>query len=103
GGPPKAPGGLWSPGPLGGGRYLGDDPPDDRFGSRVGEDFNSHPDAEIVRSQPGLGAVLGARVLGEFGDDPNRYVDRNARRNYAGTSPVTRASGKKRAVLARLE
>jgi transposase len=64
-------------------------------------DFESHPDAEIVRSLPGLGTILGARVLGEFGDDPNRYADGKARRNYAGTSPVTRASGKKRAVLAR--
>ncbi|MGH9127466.1 MAG: IS110 family transposase, partial [Acidimicrobiales bacterium] len=63
--------------------------------------FESHPDAEIVRSQPGLGVVLGARVLGEFGDDPNRYADGRARRNYAGTSPVTKASGNKRAVLAR--
>jgi len=64
-------------------------------------DFDVHPDAQIVRSLPGLGTVLGARVLGEFGDDPNRYADAKARRNYAGTSPVTRASGKKRAVLAR--
>jgi transposase len=38
--------------------------------------------------------VLGARVLGEFGDDPNRYADAKSRRNYAGTSPVTKASGK---------
>ncbi len=63
--------------------------------------FESHPDAQIVRSQPGLGTVLGARVLGEFGDDPDRYADARSRKNYAGTSPVTRASGKKRAVLAR--
>lgn len=63
--------------------------------------FESHPDAEIVRSLPGLGTVLGARVLGEFGDDPERYSDTKARKNYAGTSPVTRASGKKKAVLAR--
>ena len=45
--------------------------------------------------------VLGARVLGEFGDDPNRYTDAKSRKNYAGTSPLTVASGKKRAVLAR--
>jgi transposase len=63
--------------------------------------FGRHPDAEIYRSQPGLGAVLGARVLAEFGDDPTRYADAKARRNYAGTSPITRASGTKRAVLAR--
>ena len=56
--------------------------------------FGRHPDAEIYRSQPGMGAILGARVLGEFGDDPHRYADGKARRNYAGTSPLTRASGK---------
>jgi hypothetical protein len=63
--------------------------------------FGSHPDAEIYLSQPGLGSVLGARVLAEFGDDPGRYADAKSRRNYAGTSPVTKASGTKRAVLAR--
>jgi transposase len=68
---------------------------------QVEADFGRHPDAEIYRSQPGLGAVLGARVLGESGDDPHRYADGKARRNYAGTSPLTRASGKKKVVAAR--
>jgi hypothetical protein len=45
--------------------------------------------------------ILGARVLGEFGDDPNRYADTRCRKNYAGTSPITRASGTRRVVLAR--
>ena len=63
--------------------------------------FETHPDADIYLSLPGLGVVLGARVLGEFGDDPNRYTDAKSRKNYAGTSPLTIASGKKRAVLAR--
>jgi transposase len=63
--------------------------------------FETHPDADIYLSLPGLGVVLGARVLGEFGDDPNRYTDPKSRKNYAGTSPLTIASGKKRAVLAR--
>jgi hypothetical protein len=63
--------------------------------------FESHPDAEVVRSLPGLGTVLGARVLGEFGDEPNRYATAKSRKNYAGTSPITRASGTKRVVLAR--
>ncbi len=63
--------------------------------------FETHPDADIYRSLPGLGVILGARVLGEFGDDPNRYTDAKCRKNYAGTSPLTIASGKKRAVLAR--
>jgi len=63
--------------------------------------FGQHPDAEIYRSQPGIGAVLGARVLGEFGDDPHRYADAKSRKNYAATSPITRASGKKKIVAAR--
>jgi transposase len=63
--------------------------------------FGQHPDAEIYLSQPGLGVVLGARVLAEFGDDKNRYADARARKNYAGTSPITRQSGKKKTVLAR--
>jgi len=68
---------------------------------QVEQCFGRHPDAEIYRSQPGLGEVLGARVLGEFGDDPERYAGARARKNYAGTSPITRASGKKKTVLAR--
>jgi transposase len=63
--------------------------------------FGRHPDAEIYRSQPGLGQILGARVLAEFGDDPTRYADARSRKNYAATSPITRQSGKKKLVLAR--
>ena len=63
--------------------------------------FGRHPDAEIYLSQPGLGRILGARVLGEFGDDPDRYASSKARKNYAATSPITRASGKKKVVTAR--
>jgi len=63
--------------------------------------FGQHPDAEIIGSQPGLGPILGARVLAEFGDDPHRYADAKSRKNYAGTSPITRKSGKKKTVLAR--
>jgi transposase len=63
--------------------------------------LGQHPDAQIILSQPGLGTVLGARVLAEFGDAPQRYPSAKARKNYAGTSPVTRQSGKKKIVLAR--
>lgn len=63
--------------------------------------FEQHPDADIYLSLPGIGVILGARALGEFGDAPNRYANPKSRRNYAGTSPITRASGKHRAVHAR--
>jgi transposase len=68
---------------------------------QVEENSGQHQDAEIYLSQPGLGAITGARVLGEFGDDPHRYACAKARRNYAATSPITRASGKKKIVAAR--
>ncbi len=68
---------------------------------QVAEHFGQHPDAEIILSQPGMGPLTGARVLAEFGDAPQRYADAKARKNYAGTSPITRASGKKKVVAAR--
>ena len=67
----------------------------------VAEHFGRHPAADIYLSQPGLGVVLAARTLGEFGDDKKRFVDARARKNYSGQSPITRASGKKTIVLAR--
>jgi hypothetical protein len=67
----------------------------------LSEHFDQHPDAKIVRSLPGLGTILGARVLGEFGDDRTRFASPKSRKNYAGTSPITRASGRSRIVLAR--
>lgn len=70
--------------------------------AELAESFEGHPDAEILRSLPGLGVVLGARVLAEFGDDRTRYQDARARRCYAGTAPITRASGTRYVVLARM-
>ncbi len=68
---------------------------------QVEESFGRHPDAEIILSQPGIGSVIGARVLAEFGDAPGRYASAKSRKNYAATSPITRASGKRKVVLAR--
>lgn len=67
----------------------------------LADHFDQHPDAKIIRSLPGLGTILGARALGEFGDDPNRFIDAKSRKNYAATSPITRASGRSHVVLAR--
>ena len=68
---------------------------------QVRRHFGRHPDAEIYLFQLDMGAILGAQVLGEFGDDPSRYADGKARGNYAAASPITRASGKKKIVAAR--
>ncbi|GAA3518076.1 IS110 family transposase [Streptosporangium album] len=68
---------------------------------QVGAHFGQHPDTEIYLSQPGIGTVLGARVLAEFGDAAGRYASAKARKNYAATSPITRQSGKSKTVQAR--
>src|SRR5205085_9114702 len=70
--------------------------------AQLAADFREHPDAEILLSQPGLGLVLSARVLGESGDDPTRYVNAKARKDYAGNAPVTKRSGKWKMVSRRL-
>jgi transposase len=65
------------------------------------ESFNQHPDAEIITSFPGLGPLTGARVLAEIGDDRSRFADAKGLKAYAGAAPITRASGKTRAVMHR--
>ena len=72
-----------------------------RLEAQVEAHFLQHPDAETYLSQPGIGTVNGARVLAEFGDAPGRYASAKARKNYAGSSPITRASGRSKIVLAR--
>jgi transposase len=65
------------------------------------ERFHQHPDAPILTSMPGLGALTGARVLAEIGDDRTRFADARGLKAYAGSAPVTRASGKTTAVMHR--
>jgi len=65
------------------------------------ESFNQHPDAGIITSFPGIGALTGARVLAEIGDDRSRFKDARGLKAYAGAAPVTRASGKSRSVTQR--
>jgi transposase len=73
----------------------------DALASATIELFDTHPDAAIITSQPGLGALTGARMLAEIGDDRSRFHDARALKAYAGSAPVTRASGKSRAVMHR--
>ena len=63
--------------------------------------FQRHPDAEIITSFPGLGMLAGARVLAEIGDDRARFADARGLKAFAGSAPITRASGKKTVVLHR--
>jgi len=58
------------------------------------EAFQQHPDAQILSSFPGIGPVTGARVLAEIGDDRTRFRDARGLKAYAGSAPITVASGK---------
>ena len=68
------------------------------IGEAAAQAFRTHPDAVIMTSFPGISDITGARVLGELGDDRSRFADARAIKAYAGAAPVTRASGKSRAV-----
>ena len=56
--------------------------------------FLAHPQAPIDPSFPGAGALTGARLLGEIGDDPTRFATARGLLAYAGAAPITWASGK---------
>jgi transposase len=73
----------------------------DQLAEAVEEAFPQHPDAEILLSFPGLGIQLAARILAEIGDDRTRFADARGLKAYAGSSPITRASGKKSSITRR--
>jgi transposase len=64
--------------------------------------YQAHPDSRIIGSFPGLGTVLGARILGEIGDDRARFATARGLKAFAGTAPITRASGTKTLITMRV-
>ena len=73
----------------------------DQLGQATAEAFAQHPDYQIITSFTGLGNMTGARVLAEIGDDRTRFTDARSLKAYAGSAPVTRASGRSLAVTHR--
>lgn len=73
----------------------------DHLGQAVAEAFRAHPDHRIIASFPGIGDTTGARLLGEIGDDRLRFRDARALKAYAGSAPITRASGRSRSITRR--
>ena len=66
----------------------------DELAQTAAEEFRKHPDYAVITSFPGLADLTGARVLAEIGDDRDRFADDRALKAYAGSAPITRASGK---------
>lgn len=73
----------------------------DQLAEAVEDAFPQHPDAEILLSFPGLGIQLAARILAEIGDNRSRFADARGLKAYAGSSPITRASGKRSSITRR--
>ncbi|MGH4012883.1 MAG: transposase [Pseudonocardiaceae bacterium] len=73
----------------------------DQLGQATAEAFAQHPDYQIITSFTGLGDMTGARVLTEIGDDHDRFADARSLQAYAGSAPVTRASGRSLSVTHR--
>ena len=66
----------------------------DRLGEATAAAFNEHPDHQIITSFVGLADLTGARLLAEIGDDRTRFADARALKAFAGSAPVTKASGR---------
>ncbi|MDT7765184.1 MAG: hypothetical protein QOC63_4604 [Mycobacterium sp.] len=73
----------------------------DSLAEATAEAFGQHPDHEIITSFPGLSDSAGARILAEIGDDRTRFADARALKAYAGSAPVTRASGRSISITVR--
>jgi transposase len=56
--------------------------------------FHQHPHAEVIRSLPGMGAILGAEFIAATGGDMEAFGTADRLAAFAGLSPVPRDSGR---------
>jgi transposase len=56
--------------------------------------FHEHPHADVIRSLPGMGAMLGATFIAATGGDMNAFGTADRLAAFAGLSPVPRDSGR---------
>jgi transposase len=71
------------------------------YDAEIARVLRNHPDGELYLSLPGAGDILAARMVGELGDNRERYREAAIAQCEAGTAPVTRASGATRTVHVR--
>jgi transposase len=72
-----------------------------RIDQLAAEQLQAHPDAVWLRSFPCIGVTNAAQILSELGDERARYVSSQHLCAEGGVAPVTRGSGRKRAVVFR--
>ncbi|MFF4427378.1 IS110 family transposase [Streptomyces sp. NPDC001549] len=56
--------------------------------------FQEHPHAEVIRSMPGMGAMLGATFIAATGGEMEAFGTPDRLAAFAGLSPVPRDSGR---------
>ncbi|WP_436844287.1 IS110 family transposase [Streptomyces subrutilus] len=60
----------------------------------IGARFHDHAHAEVIRSMPGMGALLGATFIAATGGDMEAFGTPDRLAAFAGLSPVPRDSGR---------
>ena len=73
----------------------------DAYRARIVDLFHDCPDRDCFGSLPGAGPKIAPRLLSELGGNREVFRTAEALQNYAGTSPVTRQSGRSRLVTVR--
>lgn len=66
----------------------------DQLSEVTSQAVRQHPDYTVITSFPGLADISGARIIAELGDDRTRFADARCLNAFAGSAPVTRASGR---------
>ena len=60
----------------------------------IRDNYSNHPNKELLESLPGIASTLGPVLAAELGADITRFVDAKMLKAFAGSSPVTKQSGK---------
>jgi transposase len=71
------------------------------FDKEIESVFQLHDDRMIYESLPAVGPVLGPRLAAAFGEDHSKFDSTQAIQNFSGIAPITKSSGKSKAVLFR--
>jgi len=73
----------------------------EEYDQKIEELFRDHPEAKLFSNIPGAGPAMAPRLVAAFGTDRSRYESAANLQSFSGIAPVTRQSGRTRAVYCR--
>ncbi len=73
----------------------------EQYEERIQKLFSKHPEAYLFNGLPGAGPAMAPRLLAFFGTDRSRYATANNVQSFCGIAPVTKSSGKTKAIYMR--